>query len=766
MLRRIVPAVLCLICAYSIRAELPLAVNGAQCSVIVCAQNAAPPVRFAADELQYFIREITGACPYLRTEKFGLKTTFILGCPGSWGIINPDSFKSDLEKIGNTDGYAVRCKGKDIYIVANEPKGVLNGVYDFLERNTDIIFYRPNGSPIFSKNPDLKAIDTDFLAVPAFIQRGFQTNIEEQYEPSELWLARNRNNMLGAGQPAFRDMRLKYGMWQSFGGGHNLKLWIPAKKYAESNPDFFPLIDGVRKFKGGIQRCFTNPKLVEEMAQRVFEEIKKAPAPDFYKTYNIMTEDCMGLCECPECLKPIKLEDGSLLMSEDPAFRSTQHFIFMNRVTENVTKVYPNVYINSYAYMWTVNPSKVKLHSNLTARFCTAVKNDKESINGSSNEKWLKMAQDWSKMASTLVWREYYGLGADFCRPVAEVIADDLKTIHKLGINRAFAESHFKENPDRNKTHYPFDVSGMEYWVISRLYWNPEQDVEKLRDEYLKRIFREAFEPMRTFFGVIRKSWYSNRKASTYHDSPLKSADFYIIQAGLEKTCRDTLAEAEKRAQHPESLNQIKAICKVFEYWMAEAPKMRTPEITVPRIKSAAEMKNLPWQIDGLNVMLKAEPAKNKTKIKMAHDYKNLYIEFYCENPKASDINGVKPPQLPDTWPSGEHIEFFLDGSLAAQDSYYFLVFNAFGIKRGGIGTEGIWHGEWDVKTEIRNDHWIAFMTLSLESIGVNVTQQGKLNGTFYKQTNAKGIPYEGSSWGGAGLHSPAGFGQFILAWD
>lgn len=767
LLNGFIPAVLALFAtALPVRAELPLAVDGARCSVIVCAADAAPGVRFAAEELQRYLWEITGACPYLRTHRFGAKTTILLGCPGSWGGVNPAAFKKDLEQIGDTDGYAVRRKGRDLYIVANNPKGVLNGVYDFLERNTDIIFYRPSAPAIYGKNPNLKAMHTDFLEVPAFVERGFQINIDDQYEPSELWLARNRNNLLGNTQAPFRDMRTKYGMVRSFGGGHNLALWIPAKKYAESNPDFFPLIDGKRKTAGGIQRCFTNPKLVEEMSKRVLEEVAKAPSPDYYRTYNIMTEDCLGLCECPECLKPITLPDGSILKPEDPAFRSTQHFIFMNKVTENVTKVYPNVFINCYAYMWTVTPSKVKLHPHLTARFCTSVKNDKESINGLSNKKWLEMAQEWAKVAPTLVWREYYGLAADFCRPVAEVVADDLKTIHKLGITRAFSEAAFNENPDRNEHHYPFDVSGMEYWVISRLYWQPDADVGKLRDEYLKRTYREAFEPMKTFFDAIRKSWYDSPKSSTYLDSALKSADYYIVQAGIEKQCRDSLIEAEKRVKHPESLKQIQAVRKVFEYWMSEAPKMRTPEITVPRIKSAADMAKVPWLIDGLNIMTTPDPAQFKTRIKMGHDFKNLYVEFYCENPKSADIVGIKPPQLPDTWPTGEHIEFFLDGSRAADGGYYLFAFNAFGVKYDAVGMNAGWNGKWDLKTEIKDGYWIAFLTLPLETIGVNVTQQSKLNGTFYKQTNTKGLKYEGASWGGAGLHAPAGFGQFIFAWD
>lgn len=348
---------------------------------------------------------------------------------------------------------------------------------------------------------------------------------------------------------------------------------------------------------------------------------------------------------------------------------------------------------------------------------------------------------------------------------MANVIAEDLKIISALGVRQAFAESYFNENPDRQKEHFPFDISGIEYWVISRLYWNPELNVNTLRDEYLKRTFRQAFTPMKRFYDMLVKSWYSSNKSSTYLDTPLKSADYYIIQAGLEKPCRDALEEAEKLAQHPESIRQIAAVRNVFEYWMAEAPKMRIPEITVPPIKAVAELDKLPWQINSLNKIMTSTPSSFKTHIKMAHDMKNLFVSFLCENQYMDTINGLKNADAPDTWPSGEHVEFFLDGALGRKAQYYFYAFNVFGIKYEGIGTDSEWNGKWDLKVDRKKDCWTALMTIPQDTIGVNVTQLNRLNGTFYKQTNTGKIN-EGASWGGAGLHAPSGFGQFILTLD
>lgn len=749
-------------------AALPLAAEGAQTCCIVRSFPAPEPIRFAADELQRFLWEITGVCPYVKESGMGGKrTNIVLACPDAWATAKPETFAEDLRAIGDTDGFAVRTFGTTIYIVANEPKGVLNGVYDFLERNTDIVFHRPNAQPIYGHAPNLTARHADYRQVPAFIQRGFQINVDQQYEPSELWLARNRNNTTAAPEQ-FRENRLKYGMWQTYGGGHNLKRWIPPRVYGESHPDFFPMINGKRDVNGHNQLCFTNPRLLDEMTRLVLEQISLAPNPTYYKTYNIMNEDCNGLCECPECLAPIRLADGSLLAPDDPSFRSTQHYIFMNEVARRVTAIHPKVKINTYAYMWSVVPPKIELSPNVTARFCTVMKNDKESINGPSNTKWIDLTTKWSRQKANLIWREYYGLGANFCRPVAEVVAEDLRTILALGINRAFSESAFNENPDRQKEHHPFDVSAMEYWVISRLYWDPTLDVQNLRDEFLQRTFREAFVPMKTFFDAIRQKWYATPKASTFLDNPVKSADYYIIQAGIETLCREALVQAEALAVHPGSLKQVRAVRAVFEYWMAEAPKSRTPEIAVPKIKDVNALADVSWQINGLNRMNSAEPARFQSRIRLAHDMDNLFIDFAFDHPASDQINGLRPPQPEDTWPAGEHVEFFLDGALADKSQYYFFVFNAFGLKWDGIGTESDWDGNWSLQTEILANGWTARLIIPMATIGVNVTQRSKLNGTFYKQTNYGEEPNrvrEHSSWGGAGLHSAAGFGQFVLEW-
>lgn len=764
--------------AAALASPLPLAIDGQPNTEIIVEENAPATIRFAAQELADHLRLVTGAAPYISpTVQHPSLTRIYMGCPAYSKVIRERAeFAADLARLGGTDGYAVRARGAEIFLFAAQPKGVLNGVYDFLERNSDLIWFRPSAPPVFTSNPNLAATATDFLVVPRFVVRGFQINKDVSYEPSELWMARNRCNHGGAmGRQAkrFQPPRDKYAFIQEFGGGHNLPFWIPFKTYFATNPDFFSLVGGKRRDQMPVQLCFTNPRLMAEMAKNVMEQVRK-DGPGAYACYNIMINDCDGVCECPECRKPLALEDGTTLVPDDPAFRSTQHFIFINKVTEEVCRQYPDVVINTYAYMFTVVPPKVKLHRNVAVRYCPALRNDKEPLTGPSNAQWLERTRQWAKQCERLTWREYFGLGAKFPRPISEVVAKDLSLLAGLGVTRAFAESVFDEDP-ANASHEAFDVSAMEYWVISRLYWDPEQDVGKLRNAFLERTFREAAPAMKEFYELIRKSWYEDNKGSFFLDNPLKSADHYLIKKGLDAPCREALARAEELARHPESKKQVHATRAVFEMWMKKAPLSRTPEIAVPKMASPPPDEfdpDDPWwkkagAIGGLKLLRTGEPAKHKTLIRLAHDGANLYLGFKCDNPSVEGMSYSRERMAHDQWPKGEHVEVFIDGGLAEKGVYYFLVFDAAGNQFDGIGTDPQWNGKWDVKTKIGKDSWTALVTLPLETIGVNVTQQSRLRALFYKQTNNERPKlYEGASWGGGGLHSPAGFGDLNLAWE
>ena len=103
-------------------------------------------------------------------------------------------------------------------------------------------------------------------------------------------------------------------------------------------------------------------------AKSVLEKIRGLPSE--VKILQIMMEDTSVTCQCPECQKPIRLADGSLLTADDPAFKSTRFFIFFNKVAKLIGARRPDLRIRQYAYQQLAVQPKVPIEPNVTLVYC------------------------------------------------------------------------------------------------------------------------------------------------------------------------------------------------------------------------------------------------------------------------------------------------------------------------------------------------------------------------------------------------------------
>ena len=98
-----------------------------------------------------------------------------------------------------TDGVAVRAAGRNLYIFGALDRGVLNGVYELLHRNTDLIFARPDEDSVAvcSSMPNLSFGETDFRVVPSWKERHFAL-VNVHFDPwTHEWSMRNFANYRG-----------------------------------------------------------------------------------------------------------------------------------------------------------------------------------------------------------------------------------------------------------------------------------------------------------------------------------------------------------------------------------------------------------------------------------------------------------------------------------------------------------------------------------------------------------------------------------------
>ncbi|HCE42750.1 MAG TPA: hypothetical protein DET40_04315 [Lentisphaeria bacterium] len=549
-----------------LKVPLALTVNGEPHGEIILVEPATDVERNAASELQLWIKGISGAeipIVHVPTETDNIKIFL--------GLKFASKYDTDISVLKDSDGFAVRTDGKNVHIFGALPKGTLNGVFAFIENNSDLIWARPHPEygTVFSKNPELKIVWADAVSRPGSKYRGWLVDSGGGVEDFPIWCNRNLNNYHG-GEP---KPNIKWGNHAEFGGGHNLQSFIP-----KGDPAYYPVIKGEKPKELSIwkhQICMNAPDLVQVYSRNFIDYISKK-APPGIDAANIKIEDNWGVCECEKCTAPIKLPDGGTLDVKDPAFRSTQFYDFLNKVTIEINKVYPNLKVQTYAYFFTAIPPEIKINPNIRVLFCPYVRKDHRTpLCSPINDHWYKMAKGFALKGNVLV-REYYGI-LTAGRPLAEVVAWDVKDYLSRGTSAFAAEIM----PDGKRVWWDgvvrgagddWDFNMMEFWLINRIYWNPNADVEALRKYYIRRTFREAAPEMEKFFGNIRQEYYKGKNPTDWMEgASLVSA--YVIKAGNENEMRELLSQALKKATNPTSRILIARIQERFEQYIGQAKK-------------------------------------------------------------------------------------------------------------------------------------------------------------------------------------------------
>lgn len=771
----------------------PAVVKGkAVAEIVIERRYASEPEQYAAEELQNWIGSITGAFVPVReyaTENPALKMRFIIGTN-----LARKHFAADVAKLRQSDGFAVRSltdeKGiRNVYLFGAIPRGTLHSIYAFLERNSDIIWARPNEQlgTIYSESEDFLVKDADFMEQPKTDYRGFQWIF---HSPSHetAWQSRNRLNRMTGAHVKFASTYVRAGV------GHGIQHYIPRAKYFESHPEYYPMQNGKRDPKSG-QICLLAYEMIPEYVKNIRADLVRVfPAsrnPDREKVdfLNLSIADNWHVCKCPKCVAPFVMEDGKTIQPDDPVFRSAQYYTFINKVARELRKTNPRVTIGVYAYIFTSEPPPFKLENNICIEYCPFVLNEKAPIYDEvTNGKWNQYLIRWGKAAGHTWLREYLGWANKFPRSQAYRIRDNGLYYIKHNI-REFSAEH---PTDGQSSVYPmaeptWDVSAMDAWLIARMWWDPTQDLEALREQYITRVYREGAPHMKKYYDTLRDSFYSNKLPSIYSDDILPLISAYIVRPKLGKTLTEYLAAAQKAAQHPKSKELIRRHQQHLAKWLEMAANDNSVRASVPVVTG---VKNMMQSFGGdiwknaaaINDFVVADKGANygktprfRSTARLLHDRENLYIYYQCYAPdmKELPVSSTEDPSI-ESIPRGDIMEFFLGH--ADTGVYYQFMFDAGNpdprkdVLFEAKGQDMSWDCNWERTVKRYDDRWEAIVRVPLAEIGINVTQNNKMlfqpiRGKYYMtEQNGKQVRRrEMASWNGGWVHQVPAFGELTL---
>ena len=629
-----------------------------------------------------------------------------------------------------------------------------------LEKNTDIIWPRPQPEfvAIFSKQPGINFSNTDTRSRPTFqIREMMFSGGDPNPALSQQWIGRNGGNApfrLGTG---FHWLQWRSGALIGSGGGYTWSFL----GIEQEDETLYPLVNGNRLRSMWQQPCYTHPDVPRIMADTAREMLDSVPGMPI-EFLICRVGDNWGVCSCEECMKPIELADGTQLAAtstnsdNDQLFFSTRNYLMLNKMAENLVKDHPTLELHTHAYIFTAELPRVKLHPAIVPHFAAyPTKDERYPILEQKSERgsvWKRRMRQWSDEQDVKFgfFGYYY---TDGFNALADTAGPDYKALADMGGIHAHSEGY----PSDTATLNNWDVDGIEKWIIAKLQWDPSQDPAALRQEYIRRTYRDAAPQMHEFYQLINDSWHdpANPTPVNCHTASKELFQKFIVDPGLEKRARDLLEGAQGVATDSRSRTLIQRTLASFDRLAAELHRLLIPyveESTLqwnqyesPHWYKAHEIGDFN-PIANWQPILKDQQAIHKTTIAMMRDHDSLYFKVDAFN----DSNeATEAPSSIDKFPSDDRVEVVLR---SGSDTYYF----ALGADGGTYRLKN-WDTirEWSNGTQVRyvsgKGRWSALVAVPLSDVGA-ASGEVDLDGKFGRVVNPQTPQREESTFDGRSI--------------
>lgn len=471
---------------------------------IVYGKQASETEKYAASEMQSFIYQMTGVRLLLIEDGFVKGNPNQLICIGENAILESSGIELDYSELG-TDGFLMKTQGTNLYIVGGK-RGTLYGVYDFLEKICGVKFiandctYTPQLSeiPLYSMN---------VTEIPEFENRGYLAAVTPT---DQVWYARSRNNC------EWMQTEEKYGGGMSWytnkiSSGHNALTYVSPNIYYKTEAD---------KQKNGhmfyvnngkvVDLCYTDGitedgKLDESMsvsaAKIAIESLKtyiQDGSEELYYMFGHM--DTRYMCACDDCTKMISkygksgvyirfanvlYDEAQKWANENLNGRKLKFVIFAYFISEQ-----PPVAFNAETKEYEAIDETVIPREDIYIRLAPIDSNRYYTV--SDENQTAKKYNDWLKKWGVLsdkfmVWA-YSAMHPQYFwyYPMKHTFVDTLKDYKEIGVKYMFMQGGNTELNDWQ--------SIMDDYLMSKLLWNPNRDVNALVEEFVHYYFGEMVE--------------------------------------------------------------------------------------------------------------------------------------------------------------------------------------------------------------------------------------------------------------------------------
>lgn len=486
--------------------------NNTTTYTIVIPSNATASEKYAADELQYWLKKIGGVLIPIQ-QGYGEYISPKLSISKQTQIFRSQTEGSQLQ-MGN-NSYTYYSNEDDIFFIGSDELGVIYCIYSFLENEFSCRWYGED-LVISPQKSQYSFSSLSYYSSPVFSTR----KLYYKNAFNNDWALRNKINGLA------RYTDSSYGSIRIFGetfcGVHTFNKFVPPDKYYDSHPEYYSLVDGERI---PTQLCLSNADVIKICTEELRTLIKKEPA---YKYYDLSQNDNLQPCQCDKCRRLVKKEGSE----------SGPILFFVNKVSQSLQKEFPNKYISTLAYQYSQKPPKhIIPNKNVAIRLCpinTCLIHDFNCC--SSNKAFARDLKKWKQITDNLFIWDYIGSTRMYYAPLPNFDAIQQRLIYykENGIKGVNLEGASKVNGD---------LTDLRAYIISKLLWNPLTEIEPTILQFMKDVYGESASEMYNYYTLSQSLSHKNKhlffvfdQNNDIYDRAYISEALNLLETALTKT--------------------------------------------------------------------------------------------------------------------------------------------------------------------------------------------------------------------------------------
>jgi len=714
-------------------------VKGGQAHAEIVIANRPPRmVKLAAEELQSYVEKITGArlpvtttpskdvpvhiyvgnSPYterLKVNDEGLKHgAFRMVSGRNWlALVGRDSDftppepylrnnadwprllkewdKATGEKWGYPYTQVYKQYNRELGIWEEDERGSLNAVYEFL-RMQGVRWYLPD--PLGEIIPKKRTIELP--KVNETVRPDFALRFPYQYFRRFGHAGATRDEVLWQLRLGLNEAPDVIGLG---GLGHGINNVHSREEVKKAHPEYFALYGGKRdteKFGAG-RPCLSSEGLFQANVRYVRAVFDIFDAP----MVSVMPQDgYVSLCQCDLCKGKDTPERGWNGQLSDYVWD------YVNRVAKELYKTHPDRKVICFAYgAYQLPPLKIdKLSPNVVVGICQARRDfydpEKRKHFADLRRAWLdKMPKGhkqliiWDYYLHTNPRNTYYGMPVFF----PHTIARDLHSLKGISIGD-FIEVYREPEGIRSLA-----IDGLNLYITARLWWDADQDVDAILEEYYRRFYGPARDEMKAFIEYSEANWMDLIK------SPEKIDKVFELLSKARQKAPAHSVYARRIALIADYIKPLNELRKRLAEGRRDVPEARALRRNVSDIRLDGKLDDKFWQnlpTYGLRELQTGRKPKFATSFKVAWAGDAIYVGIRCEDPDAKNLNvGTTRSEDPNIW-NGDCVELLLE---TQSHSYYQLAINPAGAmtdldRKEGLNT--LWSSGAEAVCYVGDGYW------------------------------------------------------------